>query len=208
MSKFCNAARGRQAANDDFPINQRPRSRRRHATCSLRPGRQDTTAACPQDGNLEWKEGDGEVPRSQGHRRGGDAASGLVAGAGPRSPRAAAEKHVAGRYFRKPHEPWGPSLAFVLPVRVRRGRAACSSARSRGCNTKGQGPGGGDQGRGREPTPGTQGSPLTQRLCGATASCYPSFWLSYPHRGSGKALLLGILGRIRNRYGAEKVFRP
>ena len=37
-------------------------------------------------------------------------------------PDARAEQHVAGRYFRKPHEPWGPSLAFVLPVRVRRGR--------------------------------------------------------------------------------------
>ena len=33
-----------------------------------------------------------------------------------------AEQQVAGRYFRKPHKPWGPSLAFVMPVRVRRGR--------------------------------------------------------------------------------------
>ncbi len=58
----------------------------------------------------------------------------------------AAEKHVAGRYFRKPHEPWGPSLAFVLPVRVRRGRgrvlfcqesglATIPGVRDRGKNT-------------------------------------------------------------------------
>jgi len=25
-------------------------------------------------------------------------------------------------YFRKPHEAWAPSRAFVLPVRIRRGR--------------------------------------------------------------------------------------
>ncbi len=37
-------------------------------------------------------------------------------------PDATAEQQVAGRYFRKPHEPWGPSLAFVTPVRVRRSR--------------------------------------------------------------------------------------
>jgi hypothetical protein len=34
----------------------------------------------------------------------------------------AAEQHVVGKYFRKPHEPWGPTRAFVMPVKVRRGR--------------------------------------------------------------------------------------
>ena len=33
-----------------------------------------------------------------------------------------AEQQVVDRYFRKAHEPWGPSLAFVMPVCVRRGR--------------------------------------------------------------------------------------
>jgi hypothetical protein len=37
-------------------------------------------------------------------------------------PDARAEQHLVGRYFRKPHEPWGPSLAFVLPVSIRRSR--------------------------------------------------------------------------------------
>ncbi len=30
------------------------------------------------------------------------------------------ERLVIGRHFRTPHEAWGPSRAFVLPVRVRR----------------------------------------------------------------------------------------
>jgi hypothetical protein len=32
------------------------------------------------------------------------------------------ERHLICRHFRKPHEPWGSSRAFVLPVRVRRSR--------------------------------------------------------------------------------------
>jgi hypothetical protein len=35
---------------------------------------------------------------------------------------AEAEQKVISCYFRKPHEPWGPDRAFVLPVRVRRSR--------------------------------------------------------------------------------------
>jgi len=35
---------------------------------------------------------------------------------------AAAEGRLVNRYFRKPHEPWGPERAFVMPVQVRRGR--------------------------------------------------------------------------------------
>ena len=30
------------------------------------------------------------------------------------------ERRLICRHFRKPHEPWGPSRAFVLPVRIRR----------------------------------------------------------------------------------------
>jgi hypothetical protein len=30
------------------------------------------------------------------------------------------EGRLISRHFRKPHEPWGPSRAFVMPVRVRR----------------------------------------------------------------------------------------
>ncbi len=33
-----------------------------------------------------------------------------------------AEKQVAARYFRCPHDPWGPAGAFVDPVVVRRSR--------------------------------------------------------------------------------------
>jgi hypothetical protein len=33
-----------------------------------------------------------------------------------------AEQKVIHSYFRRPHEPWGPERAFVLPVRVRRSR--------------------------------------------------------------------------------------
>jgi hypothetical protein len=32
------------------------------------------------------------------------------------------EGRVISSQFRKPHEPWGPSQAFVKPVRVRRSR--------------------------------------------------------------------------------------
>ena len=32
------------------------------------------------------------------------------------------EGRVISSHFRKPHEPWGHSGAFVLPVRVRRSR--------------------------------------------------------------------------------------
>jgi len=35
---------------------------------------------------------------------------------------AAAEGRLVSTYFRRPHEPWGPERAFVMPVRVRRGR--------------------------------------------------------------------------------------
>ncbi len=35
---------------------------------------------------------------------------------------AAEEVRVICSHFRKPHEPWGDSGAFVLPVRVRRSR--------------------------------------------------------------------------------------
>ena len=35
---------------------------------------------------------------------------------------AAAEHRVVCTYFRRPHEPWGPQRAFVMPVKVRRGR--------------------------------------------------------------------------------------
>jgi hypothetical protein len=37
-------------------------------------------------------------------------------------PGPADEWNVISSHFRKPHEPWGPSRAFVLPVRVRRSR--------------------------------------------------------------------------------------
>lgn len=33
-----------------------------------------------------------------------------------------AEQRVVCTHFRKPHEPWGPENAFVMPVRIRRGR--------------------------------------------------------------------------------------
>ncbi len=33
------------------------------------------------------------------------------------------ERQLISSHFRKPHEPWGPSQAFVLPVCVRRGRS-------------------------------------------------------------------------------------
>jgi hypothetical protein len=33
------------------------------------------------------------------------------------------EGRVISSHFRKPHEPWGDSGAFVLPVRVRRTRS-------------------------------------------------------------------------------------
>jgi len=32
------------------------------------------------------------------------------------------EERLISSHFRKPHEPWGHSGAFVLPVRVRRSR--------------------------------------------------------------------------------------
>ena len=32
------------------------------------------------------------------------------------------EVRLISNHFRKPHEPWGPSRAFVMPVRVRRSR--------------------------------------------------------------------------------------
>ncbi len=32
------------------------------------------------------------------------------------------ERQLVDTYFRRPHEPWGRELAFVLPVRVRRSR--------------------------------------------------------------------------------------
>ena len=32
------------------------------------------------------------------------------------------EGRVISSHFRKPHEPWGHSGAFVLPVRIRRSR--------------------------------------------------------------------------------------
>jgi hypothetical protein len=37
-------------------------------------------------------------------------------------PRLEDEWQVISSHFRKPHEPWGPSQAFVMPVRVRRSR--------------------------------------------------------------------------------------
>jgi hypothetical protein len=33
-----------------------------------------------------------------------------------------AESRLISCYFRRPHEPWGSSRAFVMPVRVRRSR--------------------------------------------------------------------------------------
>jgi hypothetical protein len=33
------------------------------------------------------------------------------------------ERLLISSHFRKPHEPWGPSQAFVLPVCVRRTRS-------------------------------------------------------------------------------------
>ena len=32
------------------------------------------------------------------------------------------EVRLISNYFRRPHEPWGASRAFVLPVRIRRSR--------------------------------------------------------------------------------------
>jgi hypothetical protein len=32
------------------------------------------------------------------------------------------EHRLICAYFRKPHEPWGPEHAFVMPVQVRRSR--------------------------------------------------------------------------------------
>jgi hypothetical protein len=32
------------------------------------------------------------------------------------------EGEVISSHFRKPHEPWGPSRAYVLPVDIRRSR--------------------------------------------------------------------------------------
>jgi len=32
------------------------------------------------------------------------------------------ERRVIARYFRVPHEPWGPEKAFVGPVEIRRSR--------------------------------------------------------------------------------------
>jgi hypothetical protein len=32
------------------------------------------------------------------------------------------EGRLISRHFRKPHEPWTPNRAFVMPVRVRRSR--------------------------------------------------------------------------------------
>jgi hypothetical protein len=37
-------------------------------------------------------------------------------------PDPAAEQRIVAVHFRVPHEPWGPELAFVLPVTVRRSR--------------------------------------------------------------------------------------
>lgn len=37
-------------------------------------------------------------------------------------PDGAAERRVVTAHFRVPHEPWGPDLAFVQPVRIRRSR--------------------------------------------------------------------------------------
>jgi hypothetical protein len=34
----------------------------------------------------------------------------------------AAERRLVCVHFRKPHEPWAPEQAFVMPVRVRRSR--------------------------------------------------------------------------------------
>jgi hypothetical protein len=33
------------------------------------------------------------------------------------------EGRLISTHFRKPHEPWGNSRAFVMPVRIRRGRS-------------------------------------------------------------------------------------
>ena len=35
---------------------------------------------------------------------------------------ARAEERLIDSHFRRAHEPWGPSRAFVMPVRVRRSR--------------------------------------------------------------------------------------
>jgi hypothetical protein len=35
---------------------------------------------------------------------------------------AAEERDFVSRHFRKPHEPWGPTRAFVQPVCIRRSR--------------------------------------------------------------------------------------
>ena len=37
-------------------------------------------------------------------------------------PDIATEKHLAGKYFRKPHDAWAPQRAFVAPVTVRSSR--------------------------------------------------------------------------------------
>jgi hypothetical protein len=37
-------------------------------------------------------------------------------------PRPQDEWQVIASHFRKPHEPWGPSRAFVMPVDIRRSR--------------------------------------------------------------------------------------
>jgi len=37
-------------------------------------------------------------------------------------PDEAAERRVARRHFRVPHGPWGPEMAFVQPVVIRRSR--------------------------------------------------------------------------------------
>ena len=37
-------------------------------------------------------------------------------------PDMATEEHLAGKYFRKPHEAWAPQRAFVAPVIVRSSR--------------------------------------------------------------------------------------
>ncbi len=58
-------------------------------------------------------------------------------------PNETAEQRHVDRYFRKAHEPWGPSLAFVMPVRVRRGRR-----RVLFCQESGLGSGARDQGPG------------------------------------------------------------
>jgi hypothetical protein len=37
-------------------------------------------------------------------------------------PTAEDEGRLINRHFRKPHEPWSPNRAFVLPVTIRRSR--------------------------------------------------------------------------------------